>query len=56
MPCRHQLFVDIVREHAATHQVAAVTDSAAASALGRLPNRPPDMPVYAQAFVQTQAL
>ncbi|GAX77451.1 hypothetical protein CEUSTIGMA_g4895.t1 [Chlamydomonas eustigma] len=51
----HQLFVDMVRQHARqTQERNAATPKL--SCPGRIPNRPLDMPVYAKEFMKTEPL
>lgn len=52
---RHQLFVDMVRKHAAAQQTDKQPPALYAN-LGRLPNRPLDLPVYAQDFMKVEVL
>eukprot|EP00197_Chlamydomonas_leiostraca_P008855 CAMPEP_0202866766 /NCGR_PEP_ID=MMETSP1391-20130828/8351_1 /ASSEMBLY_ACC=CAM_ASM_000867 /TAXON_ID=1034604 /ORGANISM="Chlamydomonas leiostraca, Strain SAG 11-49" /LENGTH=261 /DNA_ID=CAMNT_0049546749 /DNA_START=98 /DNA_END=883 /DNA_ORIENTATION=- len=49
----HQLFVQMVRAHAQTPQVEP---PALYANLGRLPNRPTDMPVYGKEFMKAEAM
>ena len=51
--CRHELFVDMVREHAAG-KGAGGQQVEAQGALGRAPNRPADMPVYGVGFLSPE--
>lgn len=51
--CRHQLFVDMVRKHAA--QPSKQPPNPFAN-LGRLPNVPLDMPVYGKEFMKAEVL
>jgi hypothetical protein len=56
--CRHQLFVDMVRSHAALPVAVAANaqpQDGACTNLGRLPNRPLDLPVYGKDFMAIEA-
>lgn len=50
----HQMFVDMVRQHATTPVVVETPNPYAN--LGRLPNRPLDLPVYGKEHMKTEVL
>ncbi|KAG2442910.1 hypothetical protein HXX76_002986 [Chlamydomonas incerta] len=52
----HQAFVDMVRAHAGDSGLPGKAPPPLYENLGRLPNRPPDMPIYGQEFLKREDL
>ncbi len=51
--CRHQLFVNMVRQHAQTPDIEPPNPY---SNIGRVPNRPLDLPVYGKQHMAVESV